>query len=192
MHIEYLDEGTSIDYQIPQLCEFIDRSENLNLSRFRSADLTVEAVTATIELLDGGRSSFRLSIMDDGIGQVVNQLSALLTDVNRLSINSLEVLQGDREMLGLFIEWPELLRPFTAVKALSVDDKLSSYIPPALNDATSEGAAEVLPVLNLLRIKSGLELMNFMKTFVATRRNVGRPVTIVGSDTEFQKRLHIE
>ena len=189
LHIRYLDEDARIDYQIPQLCKFIVRSEKLNFSRsrFRHAHLTAEPFIATVELLDGGRSSFRLSILEDAIGQAVNQLSALLTDVNRLFIDS----TGEIQTMGIYIRWLEVFRPFTAVKALSIDDELSSNILPALKSITSERATEVLPVLNLLRIKGGVELMKSMKTFVAARQNVGRLVTIVSGDTEFRERLHI-
>ena len=189
LHIRYLDEDARIDYQIPQLCKFIVRSEKLNFSRsrFRHAHLTAEPFIATVELLDGGRSSFRLSILEDAIGQAVNQLSALLTDVNRLFIDS----TGEIQTMGIYIRWLEVFRPFTAVKALSIDDELSSNILPALKSITSERATEVLPVLNLLRIKGGVELMKSIKTFVAARQNVGRLVTIVSGDTEFRERLHI-
>ena len=187
LHITYLDEDASIDYQIPQLCEFVDRSEKLNLSRFRHAHLTAEPMIATVELLDGFQSSFRLTIHESAIGLVVNQLSALFTDVDRLFIDS----SGEIFTMCIYIRWLEFFRPFTAVKALSIDDEISPDILHALQSITSERTTGVLPVLNLLRIKSGFELMESMKTFVAARQNVGRPVTIVSSDTEFQERLHI-
>jgi hypothetical protein len=53
----------------------------------------------------------------------------------------------ESEWLGDGIRWLELFRPFTATKALSVDDELSSYIPLALKNVTSDRAAEVLPAL---------------------------------------------
>ena len=187
LHIEYLDQAEGTDYQIPQLCKFIDRSK-LRFSRFRRADLDVEPFTAIIQLFYGGESSFRLSIQEDALSQVVNQLSPLLSDVDCLFISP-SGLWSEEDELGVGIQWLELFRPFTAVKALSVDDELSSHIPPALQSVTSEGASEVFPVLNLLHINSGFELMEPLETFVAARQNVGRPVTIVSSDTEFRERL---
>lgn len=189
LHIKYLDEDPGTDYQIPQLCRFIDRSEKLKLSCFRRADLDVRPFTAIVDLLTNGgdsESSFRLSIQEDAIGQVVNQLSVLLTDVDRLFIDA---FMGDGEKLGQGIRWLELFRPFTATKALSVDDELSCYIPLALKSVTSERAAEVLPALNLLRLKKKWRKSEAVKKFVAARQNVGRPVTIVSDDTKFQERL---
>jgi hypothetical protein len=185
LHIKYLDQDEGTDYQIPQLCKFVDRSDKIKLSRFRHAYLIiVEPVSTVVELRDGGQLSFRLSIQEDAIGQVVNQLSALLTDVDRLFIH--RFFLGD-EKLGVGIRWLELFRPFTAVKAISVDDDLSCYIPLTLKSVTSERVAEVLPALNLLRLKK--ELIKSMKNFVTARRNVGLPVTIVGDHTEFSERL---
>ena len=190
LHIAYLDEDAGADFQIPQLCKFIDRSEKLRSSRFRHAELTVESVGAIIELLDGGRSSFRLSILEDAIGEVVNQLSALLTDVDRLFIDSVSSMMGEGdENLGVNIQWLEVFRPFTSLKALSVDDELSSYIPPAFQSVISERTAEVLPALNLLRLKNSSKLTGRTKRFIAARQNVGRPVTVVSDDTEFRERL---
>jgi hypothetical protein len=193
LHIEYLYEGLGTDYQIPELCKFIDRSDKLKLSHFRRADLTVGPLTP-VELCEGGRSSFRLSIQEDAISQVVNQLSALLTYVECLFIDS-ETEELESEWLGRLgdnIRWLELFRPFTATKALSVDDKLSSYIPLALKNVTSDRAAEVLPALRLLRLKNKLITSKSMKKFAAARRNVGRPVAIVGDDLEFSERLHVD
>ena len=189
LQIRYLDEDDGTDFQMPQLSEFIDRSEKLKLSRFMHADLTVEHFTTIVELHDGGPSSFRLSIQEDAIGQVLNQLSALLSNVDRLFVHS---RINERDRLGPGVPWLELFRPFTALKALYVGDELSIQIPLALGRVTSERAAEVLPALNLLRLKNSLRLMTPMKNFVAARQSVGRPITIVNYDTEFQERLHIE
>ena len=142
-----------------------------------------------VELHDGGRSSFRLRVQGDAIGQVLNQLSALLSDVDRLFIHS-PSKEGDR--LGPGVPWLEIFRPFTAIKALCVGDELSSQIALALESVTSERAAIVLPTLNLLRLKNSSKLMTSKKKFVAARQNVGHPVSIVNNDTEFQEGLHIE
>jgi hypothetical protein len=188
LHID-LDEDPGTDYQIPQLCKFIDRSDILNskLTHFMRADLTVDLFAAIVQLREGDMPSFRLSIQVDAISQVVNQLSALLTHVDCLFIYS---LMGEGERLGNGIQWLELFRPFTATKALSADDELSSYISLALKNVTSDMAAEVLPTLSLLRLKN--ELIQSMKKFAAARRNVGLPVAIVGDHSEFSERLQVD
>ena len=113
------------------------------------ADLTVEHFTTIVELHDGGRSSFRLRVQGDAIGQVLNQLSALLSDVDCVFIHS-PSKEGDR--LGPGVPWLELFRPFTAIKALCVGDELSSQIALALESVTSERAAVVLPTLKVRKL----------------------------------------
>ena len=89
-------------------------------------------------------------------------------------------------MLGEGTRWLELLRLFTAVKALSVEDTLSHHVVLALNGSTGESAAEVLPALELLCLENEVTRV---QDFVAFRRNVGRPLTFINSTTEFEKRL---
>jgi hypothetical protein len=182
LHIEYLDQDIGTDYQIPELFKFIDRSEILKLSCFRRADLVIEAYTAIVEL-NRGQSSFRLLIQEDAVGQVVNQLSALFFNVDRLFITSVMGLAEE----GDGIRWLELLRPFTAVKALSVEHDLSYHIPLALNSLTGERATEVLPALQLLFLEN--QEVTSIKKFVAARRKVGCPVTFIDDTSEFQERL---
>jgi hypothetical protein len=182
LHIEYQDQDSDTDYQIPELFKFIDRSEILKLSCFRRADLLIESYTTIVEL-NQGQSSFRLSIQEDAVVQVVNQISALLLNVDRLFISP--ILERDED-LGDGIEWLELLRSFTAVKALSVDIELAHHIRLALNSVTGD----VLPALQLLFLENQFnqEVMS-MKKFVAARQNMGCPVTFIDDKSEFQERL---
>ena len=184
LYIEYLDEDDVTGYQISQLCQLVDRTEQFKPSRFRRADLTIEPHLATVELVRQGQSSFRLSIHEDAICQVVNRLSALLSNVDLLFIRS-DI--SEYEELGEGLRWLELFRPFTAVKALSIDDELSNRIHLPLESVTGESAAEVLPALQLLYIAD--EPMLSMMQFVVTRQNTGRPVTVVNEKWEFQVRL---
>ena len=187
LHIEYLDQDIGTDYQIPHLCKFLNRSEILRLPCFRRANLLIEPYTAFIQLDRDQWSfpkSFHLSIQEDAVGQVANQLSALLFSVDILFISSPTEEDEDQ---GEGIQWLELLRPFTAVKALSVDEELSSHILLALNSVTDEKAAEVLPALKLLSLENNS--MTSMKKFVAARQNAGCPVTFINNESEFLERL---
>ncbi|KAH9172988.1 hypothetical protein EDB89DRAFT_1962066 [Lactarius sanguifluus] len=184
-YLEYWDEEEIADYQIPQLCKFVDRSEKLKLSWFRRMDLRIELNTVRIELVHGGQSSFKLSIQDEGITQVLGQICGTLSNVDCLFIGS-----GNTdfdELLGDDIEWLQLLRTLTAVKVLSVQDELSHHVALALEHITWERAAEVLPALELLCLQDWP--VASVEKFVAARRNVGRPVTFVNTLRELQDRL---
>ncbi|KAH9161101.1 hypothetical protein EDB89DRAFT_766210 [Lactarius sanguifluus] len=186
LRIEYLEQEVT-DFQIPQLCKFIDRSESLKLSRFRHADLSVrpDANVVIVKLYQRFGPSFRLSVQEDAIGQIVNQIPAILSNVGSIFIDSDDatspLLPGDG------IRWLELFHPFTAVKALRVDSGISRHIPLAFNSVTEESVAEVLPALELLCLES--ELVTAVEKFVSVRRITGRPVIVFNKRGEFEERF---
>ncbi|KAH9004453.1 hypothetical protein EDB86DRAFT_3071930 [Lactarius hatsudake] len=186
-YLEYWDEEEIADYQIPQLCKFVDRSEKLKLSWFRRMELRIQLNTVSIEFVHGDQPSFQLSIQDEGITQVLGQICGTLSNVDCLFIGSGRT-EPD-ELLGDDIEWLQLLRTLTAVKALCVQDELSHHVALALEHVTwePERAAEVLPALELLCLQDWP--VASVEKFVAARRNVGCPVTFVKTVRELQDRL---
>jgi hypothetical protein len=183
LNIEYRDHQ---DFQIPQLRKFIDPLEKFK-SRFRRALLLVDTFGAvSINLSHRGQSSFRLSTQQgNAMSSVVSQISAMLSHVDCLSINS---VYGTAFMLGFCIRWLEFLRPFTAVKALIVDETIPWHIPHVLNNATENRAAEVLPALELLSMDD--EPVASLKPFLAARQKVGRPVTVINEQRQFEERVN--
>ena len=185
-YLEYWDEEEIADYRILQLFQFIDRSEKLNLSSFRRMDLHIQSNIVIIDLAHEGRSSFKLSIQDEGINQVLIQICSMLSNVDCLFIDA-----GDTTYfndLGDDILWLQLLRPFAAVKVLSVQGELSHHVALALKDITVERAAEMLPALELLCLQSWPSEV-FVDKFVAACRTVGRHITFISEVTELQERL---
>lgn len=174
--IGYLD--LRADFQNPQLCKFILRSDKLRLSVFRDADLSIipslsdTPSTTIIELW--GQSFFTLSTRDEGMSRVLSEIAGMLYDVDRLSVGSAFT---NYRGLGSSIRWLDLLRPFTAVRSLSVQDGLSQHVALALEDVIGVGAAEVMPALELLRLEK--RPVTSVGKFIAARQNVGRPVTFV-------------
>jgi hypothetical protein len=174
-----------VDFQTPQLCQFIDRSGSGQLSRFRRAFLEIDYSTVTIEL-DGGQSSFKLSIQNTGIYQVLSQIPNMLLTVDRLFINpGIPGYSG----LGHNLEWLELLYPFTTVKALIVQEEISQRVAIALRSVTLARAAEVLPALEILCLEN--RRVTSVKEFVDARRIVCLPVTFISKGDEFRERLKI-
>ena len=112
----------------------------------------------------------------------------MLSNVDRLSIES---DRGRAAELGDGIRSLEFFSPFTAVKALIVDEHLSRHIPPALKNVTEERAAEVLPALELLCLEGEFEgEVASLEAFLAARRNVGRPVTVINEERVFHEIVH--
>jgi len=179
--IWYQDQREDPDFQIPQLCKFIDRSETLKLSRSGRVVLSFDDDDgAAISLFRQHQLLFTLSIRDDAIGQVVSQISAILSSVDCLSIRQ---DWGEPVELDRNIPWLELFRPFTTVTTLIVGKAVSFHIPLALNNVAEETAGEVLPALELLCLEC--EPVASLEPFLAARQNVGRPVTFVSEKREF-------
>ncbi|KAH9170292.1 hypothetical protein EDB89DRAFT_1325058 [Lactarius sanguifluus] len=180
LRIKYLYQRDFTDFQLPQLHKFFDRSEKFKVSRFIRADLHIDPFLISIELVRCRQSLFYLSVQQDAIGQVVSQIPAMHSNVDRLFISS------DCEEIGDRVQWLELFRLFTSVRALSVDCELSWKIALTLKNIT-EGAVEVLPGLELLYLED--QSVESVQKFVAARQNAGRPVTFIDEERVFRERL---
>ncbi|KAH9160765.1 hypothetical protein EDB89DRAFT_2235528 [Lactarius sanguifluus] len=172
------------NFHIPQLCKLIDRSEKLKLSWFGHMDLHIQPYLIIIEIFHGGQSSFKLSVRNIGISQVLGKISHMLSNVDRLFVSMGFPGYGAPSN---DIRWLELFHPFTAVTVLCIHDVLSDHFILALKNLTGERAAEVLPALEL--IYSENVPVASVEDFLATRRNVGRPVTFINKGEEFQEKL---
>jgi hypothetical protein len=170
----YLDEDEDVNFQIPQFFIFIDRSE-----KPRHVDLSINCETIINEFW--GQFSFELSPRDVGINRVLSQISDMLSTVDRLFISS--------EAPGKGIRWLELLRPFTAVKALRVQDEFAGRFAFVLNHVTGARAGQLLPALELLCLEK--RLVTPLRKFLAARQDAGCPVTFINEGREFQERLNI-
>ena len=123
--------------------------------------------------------------------QVLSQISTSLSNVVHLK---LEVRLEEDEDYQLFLEgvddvdWLHLFHQFSTVQTLHVYRELSVLIAIALTDiTTSMMAAEVMPSLGLIYLEG--QPSPSVEKFLAARRLVGRPVTVVNTATEFDQRL---
>jgi hypothetical protein len=148
----------------------------------------MEFNSVIIKLIHEDQSLFKLSVQDEGINQVLGQICAMLSNVDRLFISS-DDEQTKYKELSDEILWLQLLRPFTAVKALSIQNGLTRHVAFALQNVTGKRAAEVLPALELLCLQNFSGPMAYVEKFVEARRNVGRPVTFINQMGELQERL---
>ncbi len=119
------------------------------------------------------------------MAQILNQSSAILSNVGRLSIHAHRLRPGWKNDVG-HTDWLDLLRPFTIVETLLVSRRLAGHVTLALQDVTGETVAEVLPALHLLCLEG--QPVGSVYKFTAVRRNSGRPVTTVTTLSEFLSR----
>jgi hypothetical protein len=76
-------------------------------------------------------------------------------------------------------EWRKLLRPFSNVKTLRVGKGLFKDLSRCLQLEDGEFPFELLPELQELRYYGSSDIGDAFTSFIDTRRNAGRPVTLV-------------
>ena len=111
--------------------------------------------------------------------QIFNSLSQIFSAVEYLSLqhdvhseSSEEHNEVDRT------EWRKLLRLFSNVKTLRVQNGLFEYLSRCLELEDGEFPFELLPELQELRYYGG-DTGDAFTSFIDTRRNTDRPVTLV-------------
>jgi hypothetical protein len=117
------------------------------------------------------------------MGRVCNQLSPLLSQVERLDIRQYRwdqlTWQDDNDTDPT--QWLELLIPFVSVKSLYVSELLGPCLACSLQELNGERVTEILPALQNLFLEglqpSGTEL-EAMKAFVAARQFSDHPVVL--------------
>lgn len=183
---------------VPQLSQFIGRTESLELEQSKHAELYFGATNANIRLdcEQVGRRQSRLSLQFSCQGldrqvsllaQVLGQSPAMLSNVGHLSIHAqcLQLGWDDDEGDDMVdIGYLELLRPFTAVETLRLHGHSAGPVALALEvDAQEMVNAEVLPALHLLWLQD--QPVASLENFADVRWHSGCPVAIVNTEREF-------
>jgi hypothetical protein len=186
IRIVYLNQ--LVDFQVPHLSKFIDRSVGPKLTRFKHVQVTFfdDYVTFNTHprahIPDSDERRARISILCQGIdwqvshiALVLSHFSTTLSTVAHLKLMAYFESYGQSEDEGV-AEWLLLLRQFSTVKTLHVSQVLAEHVGFALNHITGEMVAEVLPSLHSIYLEGELE--SSVKKFVTIRRLSGRPVTV--------------
>ena len=195
-----------IDFEIPQLWRFIDRSEDNHqprccLVKFEDDAISFSAGPTTgwhipeSESYEGIPRPIDVCISCEGIdwqvshlAQALNQISAatVLSHILHFSINSGSINRDPEDIMD-DIEWLQILRPFSSVQTLFVSKELAAHISRSLENTGAMMATEVLPALDMLCLED--QPMTFAHKFIAARWESGHPVTTVDTKWEFQERL---
>jgi hypothetical protein len=194
IHIKY--SRWPLDFQLAQLFQFIDRSEDPMLTLIKHTYVSISHHQVYLEMhpvhlrtgscLDRGLITVLTQYPDidsepSYLIQLFGQPSALFSRVAHLKLfrHRANDYQGD--------EWLHVLRRFSALRTLEVSGKLTEDIAYTLERIAEEMDADVLPVLDLIHI--GDQPVSCIEKFLAARRLSGRPVTIVETRAEFNERV---
>ena len=183
------------DFQVTQLFQFIDRSEDSKLALIRDAYVNISRYRVVLEMyscsgsrLDWGRVSILTHCrgfdrQNSYLAQLLGQPSALFSRVAHLKLHR---HRADEDRYN--DEWLPVLRRFSAARTLHVvSGKFAGDITLTLKDLPGEMVAEVLPDLELIYL--GDQPESCIEKFLAARRLSGRPVTIVKTKVEFCERV---
>ena len=178
-----------LDFHVPQLSEFVRRTENLDLSQSRHSHGRIHISSPYIELgfQEEGHHVTRLTLRISckwldwqvlHLAQILGQSSTLVSNVDYLSIdeNNLQAEPGWIDSVD-DTDWLELLRPFAVVKMLHGSRQLATQIALALDGVGEEMITEVLPALTSLSLED--QPAKSVEKFLAARQISGHPVTFV-------------
>ncbi len=177
-------------FQVPQLFKFIGRTQNHDLVHLKRAQVPfgfafgihVDLYFERVEQF--GSHDFFLELTCLGFSskipqeatQIFRQFSAMLSNVDHLSINAYGSPFDEEENHMNTALCLELLRPFAAAVTLEVSELLAMQVARRLEGATEEVVAELMPSLHSLCLK-GMPVPSVVR-FVGLRQFSGRPVTM--------------
>jgi hypothetical protein len=190
-----------VDFENPQLWQFIDHSEDLSQSmccfvefQHNSVSFVAGFTTHIPEPFYDFPHHIRVRILCEGldwqvshIAQVLGQISATsgLSNMVHLVIDSDEISLRPEDMDD--IEWLQLFRPFSSVQTLFVSRELAGHVSRSLDDIPEGTVTELLPALDMLCLED--QPVSSVHKFITARSESGRPVTTVESRRECEERL---
>jgi hypothetical protein len=191
-----------IQIPAPQLSQFINRTENLRLDRFRRSKVIFDIFDVSVEL-DHPQGKCRqaqlcLKILGQQgwldkrvpcVAHVLGQLVATFSNVDHLIAHGDYVDSGEMDLA----DWLPFFRLFPAAEGLHLSGGVAAYIPSVLEDTadSEEVVTDVFPVLNLIWLDQDNEdcdepvPVGSIEQFLSLRRHCGRPVTVVNTQDEF-------
>ena len=191
--IVYLNQ--LVDFQVPQLFEFIRRSV-IRMTPFTHAQVTLSGDRISFDMCRHELRSYenhptscrppaKIVISCRGIdwqvphmAKVLNQSSATLSNVVRLKLES-----PDHKYPQLArTDWRLLLRQFSAVQTLHASRRLAKHVSMALEDIAQEQVADVLPSLHSIDLPG--QRASSVEKFITARQLSGRPVIVVDVERE--------
>ena len=187
INITYFNQ---LDFQVPQLSQFIRRTEHLE--RFWSRNLhgriRISSLDVGLDFQEEGHHGSPLTLRISckwldwqvfHLTQILAQTPAMVSNVEHLSIDEddLQLEPGWKEDDTDDTDWLELLRPFITVKKLHGSKQLAGHIALALGSVSGEMITEILPALASLSLEGRRE--ESVEKFLAARQISGHPVNFV-------------
>ena len=175
------------EFSVPRLLQLMNTTENL---RFESANLQFSDDVVYVDVFPPNEAemyALRMAVQCSHLYRQVISVAQIFDSVNQ-KIATVEHLTFVHEAhcqsfqkhneVGRSI-WRKLLRSFSNVKTLRVDDGLVKDISRSLDEVDEELPLEVLPKLQELRYLGSGDTGDMFTSFINSRHNAGRPVTLI-------------
>jgi hypothetical protein len=173
-----------LTFNIPSLLQFLHTSESIV---FDTVLLDFQRDSVFWMMHQHGKegaSAFYMTIMCRQLDwqvastvQILGVPSPALSTVERLTLNCEE-----HDLLSKWLDgvnraqWRELLRPFSNLKTLQVQEELVDKISRSLQSEDGESSLELLPSLRELESSGGDKAWHPFTSFINERRAAGHPV----------------
>ncbi|KAH9169979.1 hypothetical protein EDB89DRAFT_2072456 [Lactarius sanguifluus] len=203
IEIYYLDPVV-FDFGVPQLSEFISRSENLKRTLSRHCQIMLDDIHDTIDCSIGATSDnvqhrepeagIYVYFLCDGrdrqffhLIRMLSQISPVLPDIIHFAINSETVDPPSSPEDVDYFEWLGLLRSLSSAQTLFVTMMFAIHVSRILEYNAETPVTNFLPALDFLYLED--EPISAVDELIAVRRDSGHPVTIINTKKEFKKIL---
>jgi hypothetical protein len=174
---------------VPSLLQFINTTENFRFDRAKFIFSTarrhvyVEAYPRGVPDMDALHISiggWHLAQQVSSIAQISTSLAQLFSAVKHLTLeyeqNSVSFSFEKDNEVDHRTEWRNLLRPFSNVKTLWVDNGLVEELSHCLELDDGELPLKLIPELQELTYSGSRDAFT---SFIETRQNEGRPIVLV-------------
>jgi hypothetical protein len=175
-----------LTFSVPRLPQFMNTTENLRfddaLVMFKNKRIDVQMffLGADTYAFGVGVDCWHLDWQVSSVVQIFNALSQVFSAVEQLTLEHEVHSQSTEEHNDVDrIEWRSLLRSFSNVKTLRVEDGLVEALSRSLRLEDGELPLELLPELQELIYFESRDTGDAFTSFVDARRDAGRPVTQV-------------
>jgi len=167
-------------FHIPQLVQFIKRTENIG--SFNQADVSLRYDNVMISLVTSKMGVYILQTSCHEVDWQLSSLAQLCSQLHRL-VSRVECLDIDMTMNPRTnwqdnmdaIQWLEFFETFTAVNTLRLGREILPSVLSALEGLSADSAAEVLPALRDLWFDNNLEqpssVREAIKVFLTARQH---------------------
>ena len=179
-----------LTFSVPQLVQFMGRTESLRFEsldhavfEFNSGRVYMGVYTSETNMLYAAFSvnvnCWHLDWQVSSMAQISNALSQIFSAVEHLSLlHHIHSQSSEEHNVVERTEWRKLLRSFSKVKTLDVDDGLVRELSRCLRLEDGEHPLELLPELQELKYSGSDDADDVFIPFIDARQNAGRPVTL--------------